>query len=84
MDRLRERPSLHGELSSPYAPLVHVERVGMHSPPFLKFLTNLIKNDFETNKCRRLLQGVTRGLTCIKITFLSNRTNMQTHFTCHL
>jgi hypothetical protein len=33
----------------------HVEKVGMHSPPFLKFLTNLIKSDFETNKCRELL-----------------------------
>jgi hypothetical protein len=43
MDRLRERPSLHGELSSPHAPLVHIERVGMHSPPFLNFLTKLIK-----------------------------------------
>jgi hypothetical protein len=43
MDRLRERPSLHGELSLLHALLVHVERVGMHSPLFLKFLTNLIK-----------------------------------------
>jgi hypothetical protein len=55
MGRLRGRLPLHGELSSPHAPLVHVERVGMHSLPFLNFLTNLIKNDFETNKCRKLL-----------------------------
>jgi hypothetical protein len=55
MDRLRERPSLHGELSLLHALLVHAERVGMHFPPFLKFLTNLIKYDFETNKCRELL-----------------------------
>jgi hypothetical protein len=61
MDRLRERPSLHGELSLPHALLVHVERVGMHSPPFLKFLTNLIKNYFEKthvgNYYRELLEG---------------------------
>jgi hypothetical protein len=55
MDRLRERPSLHGELSSLHALIVHVERVGKHSPPFLNFLTNLIKNDFEINTCRELL-----------------------------
>jgi hypothetical protein len=55
MDRLRERPSPHGDVSLLHALLVHVERVGKHSPPFLKFLTNLIKNEFETNKCGKLL-----------------------------
>jgi hypothetical protein len=46
MDKLRERPSLHGELSLLHALLVHVERVGMHSPPFQRTnAPNLSNND---------------------------------------
>jgi hypothetical protein len=55
MDSARERPFLHGELSLLHALLIHVEKVDKHSPPFLKFLTNLIKYDFKTSKCMELL-----------------------------